>query len=71
MRPGTVYLDSHADPGVVNLSFDVADADRFAAELAEKGVKIVQGPMDAPWGPFRVAVLFDPVGHTVWLSSPA
>jgi predicted enzyme related to lactoylglutathione lyase len=58
-------------PGVVNLSFAVADCDAEAARLREAGVAIAQGPMEAPWGPFRVAALFDPVGHTVWLSGPA
>lgn len=63
--------DSHVDPGVVNLSFDVDDIDGVLDRLRREGVEIAQGPMDAPWGPFRVAVLFDPVGHTVWLSAPA
>jgi predicted enzyme related to lactoylglutathione lyase len=58
------------DRGAVNLSFDVADCDAEAGRLAEAGVRIAQGPMDAPWGPFRVAVLFDPAGHCVWLSGP-
>jgi predicted enzyme related to lactoylglutathione lyase len=62
---------SLAEPGMVNLSFDVADCDAEAARLQEAGVAIAQGPMEAPWGPFRVAVVFDPVGHPVWLSGPA
>lgn len=74
---GGVALGFHAapepekDPGVVNLSFDVDDADAEAARLEAAGVKIAQGPMDAPWSGGRVAVLFDPAGHTVWLSGPA
>jgi len=59
-----------SDPGLVNLSFNVADADAEAARLAGLGLTISQGPMDAPWNGSRVAVLFDPVGHTVWLSGP-
>lgn len=58
------------DPGVVNLSFDVDDADAEAARLAAAGVAIAQGPMTAPWSGGRVAVIFDPAGHTVWLSGP-
>jgi predicted enzyme related to lactoylglutathione lyase len=73
---GSVRLGFHAapepeaDPGVVNLSFDVDDVDAMAAALAAGGVTIAQGPMDVPWGG-RAAVLFDPAGHTVWLSGPS
>jgi predicted enzyme related to lactoylglutathione lyase len=62
---------SESDPGLVNLSFDVDDVDVEAGRLAAEGITIAQGPMDAPWDGTRVAVLFDPVGHTVWLRSPA
>ena len=59
-----------ADPGRVNLSFDVDDTVAHARRLQEAGVEIAQGPMTAPWNGAVVAVLFDPVGHTVWLSGP-
>lgn len=62
--------DASGDPGVVNLSFDVPDVDAEAARLTAAGATIAQGPMDAPWSGGRVAVLFDPVGHTIWLSGP-
>lgn len=62
--------DAHLDPGCVNLSFAVADTDAAAARLQGEGIEITQGPMDAPWNNSRVAVLFDPAGHTVWLTGP-
>jgi predicted enzyme related to lactoylglutathione lyase len=61
---------SGGDPGLVNLSFAVADADVEAERLTAAGIAILQGPMDAPWNGGRVAVVLDPVGHTVWLSGP-
>lgn len=70
---GSVRIGFHAaaqveaDPGIVNLSFDVDDVDAVAARLSQERVTIAQGPMDVPWGG-RAAVLFDPAGHTVWLS---
>ena len=75
-QAGAVRVGFHSceepssDPGVVNLSFDVGDAAAEAARLASEGVTIAQGPFVAPWNGATVAVLFDPVGHTVWLSGP-
>ena len=62
--------ETSADPGVVNLSFDVADTPAEVARLQGEGVTIAQGPFVAPWNGAQVAVVFDPVGHTVWLSGP-
>jgi lactoylglutathione lyase len=42
----------------------VADVDAVCAELAERGVALLNGPMDRPWGP-RTASFRDPAGH-VW-----
>jgi predicted enzyme related to lactoylglutathione lyase len=73
---GPVTLGFHSsseiesDPGLVNLSFNVADVDAEAKRLKAEGVAIAQEPADVPWGG-RVAVLFDPAGHTVWLSGPS
>jgi uncharacterized glyoxalase superfamily protein PhnB len=56
-----------ADPRsgtTVQLGFAVEDADAFCATLSERGVAIVCGPVDRPWGR-RNAAFADPDGH-VW-----
>jgi uncharacterized glyoxalase superfamily protein PhnB len=56
-----------ADPSsgtTAQLGFGVDDADAYCAELAERGVSIVYGPVDRPWGR-RNAGFRDPDGH-VW-----
>ena len=45
----------------------VEDTDALCAELAERGVSIVYGPVDRPWG-VRNAAFRDPDGH-VWVLS--
>ena len=42
----------------------VDDADAVWADLAEKGVTLLNGPIDRPWGR-RTAAFADPSGH-VW-----
>ena len=42
----------------------VEDVDRVCADLAARGVKLLNGPMDRPWG-IRTASFQDPAGH-VW-----
>ena len=42
----------------------VADANAACAELAERGVELLNGPVDRPWG-MRTAAFADPDGH-VW-----
>lgn len=42
----------------------VADVDATCAELAKRGVKLLNGPMDRPWGP-RTASFMDPAGY-IW-----
>jgi len=55
--------DAHA--GVtVQPAFRVEDTDTLCAELAERGISIVYGPVDRPWG-VRSAAFVDPDGH-VW-----
>jgi catechol 2,3-dioxygenase-like lactoylglutathione lyase family enzyme len=44
------------------LAIFVDDADALCAELAERGVSIVSGPIDRPWG-VRNAGFRDPDGH--------
>jgi uncharacterized glyoxalase superfamily protein PhnB len=58
---------SVADPRsgtTVQLAFSVDDADAFCTELSERGVSIVYGPVDRPWG-VRNAAFADLDGH-VW-----
>ncbi|MBV6401681.1 MAG: hypothetical protein CNIPEHKO_01984 [Anaerolineales bacterium] len=42
----------------------VDDVDAMCAELATRGVKLLNGPMDRPWG-VRTASFMDPSG-TIW-----
>lgn len=46
------------------LTIKVADADAVCAQLEEHGVKLVNGPVDQPWGR-RTAAFADPAGN-VW-----
>jgi lactoylglutathione lyase len=54
-----------AEPGFepsVQLAMFVDDLDALCAELADRGVPIVYGPVDRPWG-VRSAGFRDPDGH--------
>ena len=42
----------------------VDDVDAMCAELVSRGVKLLNGPMDRPWG-VRTASFMDPAGH-IW-----
>jgi catechol 2,3-dioxygenase-like lactoylglutathione lyase family enzyme len=42
----------------------VEDVDAMCAELAKRGVELLNGPMDRPWG-LRTASFRDPGGH-IW-----
>ena len=46
------------------LSIGVDDVDATHATLLERGVEILNGPMDRPWG-LRSVSFADPDGH-VW-----
>ena len=48
----------------VQLTIDVDDVDAICAELAKRGVKLLNGPIDRPWG-VRTASFQDPGGH-IW-----
>jgi len=59
-------------PGVVapraagsrfQISIWVADVDAVAAQLRQRGVTILQGPLDRPWG-VRTLNFVDPAGHS-------
>jgi len=45
-------------------TIEVDDVDAMCARLAERGVKLLNGPMDRPWG-IRTASFVDPGGH-IW-----
>lgn len=45
-------------------TLDVDDVDAMAADLVARGVELLNGPMDRPWG-IRTAAFRDPGGH-IW-----
>ncbi len=45
-------------------TIEVDDVDTTCAELARRGVELLNGPMDRPWG-VRTAAFQDPAGH-IW-----
>ncbi len=55
--------DAHAGT-TVQLAFRVESADTLCRELVERGISIVYGPVDRPWG-VRSAAFVDPDSH-VW-----
>ncbi len=48
----------------LQLTIQVEDVDAMCAELATRGVELLNGPMDRPWG-VRTASFSDPGGH-IW-----
>lgn len=48
----------------LQFTLDVEDVDAMCAELARRGVELINGPMDRPWG-VRTACFADPAGH-IW-----
>jgi catechol 2,3-dioxygenase-like lactoylglutathione lyase family enzyme len=62
IAPATVG-GSDAGPRV-QFTITVDDVDATCAELATRGVKLLNGPIDRPWG-IRTAAFRDPAGH-VW-----
>jgi len=48
----------------LQLTIEVDDVDAMCAELARRGVHLLNGPMDRPWG-VRTASFIDPGGH-IW-----
>jgi catechol 2,3-dioxygenase-like lactoylglutathione lyase family enzyme len=45
-------------------TIEVDDVDAMCAALAKRGVPLLNGPMDRPWG-IRTASFTDPAGH-IW-----
>jgi catechol 2,3-dioxygenase-like lactoylglutathione lyase family enzyme len=48
----------------LQFTIEVDDVDAMCAELASRGVRLLNGPMDRPWG-IRTASFKDPGGH-IW-----
>jgi catechol 2,3-dioxygenase-like lactoylglutathione lyase family enzyme len=56
-----------ADPGAgsrVQFTLTVENVDATCADLTARGVELLNGPMDRPWG-IRTASFRDPAGH-IW-----
>ncbi len=56
-----------ADPATgsrFQLTLHVEDVDRMCEELTARGVELLNGPTDRPWG-VRTASFLDPAGH-IW-----
>jgi catechol 2,3-dioxygenase-like lactoylglutathione lyase family enzyme len=51
------------------LTIDVADVDAVCAELSGRGVSMLNGPVDRPWG-VRTAAFSDPAGHVWEIATP-
>jgi catechol 2,3-dioxygenase-like lactoylglutathione lyase family enzyme len=60
--PATVA--SHDAGSRVQLTIRVDDVDATCATLTARGVTLLNGPMDRPWG-VRTASFTDPAGH-IW-----
>lgn len=59
-----------ADAGVrFQLTIEVDDADETCADLRARGVELLNGPIDRPWG-VRTATFRDPAGHVWEIAKP-
>lgn len=57
-------MASREDGSRFVFTITVDDVDKMCAELVSRGVKLLNGPMDRPWG-IRTASFMDPSGH-IW-----
>jgi catechol 2,3-dioxygenase-like lactoylglutathione lyase family enzyme len=62
VEPGAVASPPAGARAVLTVGVD--DVDEVCAELARRGVTLLNGPMDRPWG-IRTASFTDPGGH-IW-----
>jgi catechol 2,3-dioxygenase-like lactoylglutathione lyase family enzyme len=62
VTPATVASQEAGSRFVFTIS--VADVDAICAELKGRGVELLNGPMDRPWG-IRTASFQDPAGY-IW-----
>jgi catechol 2,3-dioxygenase-like lactoylglutathione lyase family enzyme len=51
------------------MTITVDDVDAVAEELRSRGVELLNGPMDRPWG-VRTAAFRDPAGHVWEIAQP-
>src|SRR3954447_15629985 len=51
------------------LTLEATDVDEACAELAGRGISLLNGPMDRPWG-VRTAAFADPDGHVWEIAAP-
>jgi catechol 2,3-dioxygenase-like lactoylglutathione lyase family enzyme len=51
-------------------TLEVDDVDAMCAQLTSRGVELLNGPMDRPWG-IRTASFRDPGGHIWEIAMPA
>ena len=58
------HVASHEAGSRFVFTIHVDDVDATCAELTARGVKLLNGPMDRPWG-IRTASFMDPGGH-IW-----
>jgi catechol 2,3-dioxygenase-like lactoylglutathione lyase family enzyme len=52
------------------LTVEVPDVDAVVARLAARGIGLLNGPVNRPWGP-RTAAFRDPDGHVWEIAGPA
>ena len=58
------------DAGVrAQFTIEVDDVDARCAELTGRGLALLNGPLDRPWG-VRTATFADPAGHVWELAGP-
>ncbi len=62
IAPATVA--PQASGSRMQFTIAVDDVDAAAAEFVSRGVELLNGPMDRPWG-IRTAAFADPAGH-IW-----
>ena len=62
IAPASVASQASGSRFVFTIHVD--DVDAMCRELAARGVKLLNGPMDRPWG-IRTASFMDPSGH-IW-----
>ena len=67
VEPATV--GSPGDGVRLQLTVDVPDVDAVVARLGERGVDLLNGPLDRPWG-VRTAAFRDPAGHVWEVAAP-
>lgn len=60
--PAAVASAAHGSR--VQFTIEVDDVDALCAELVGRGVELLNGPLDRPWG-IRTASFRDPAGH-IW-----